>query len=277
MPISESNEGLDLFRLPPLKALYNSRYFPLIPQLVTLGVFILLIWGGFGLFTEDMDFAKVLRNTNLANLIVWSYWWPGVIIVAILAGRHWCTVCPMELITSLSGKFGLKRKPGRFLRSGWAITLFFAFILVVGVHTLAIHRVPGRMAVYMILLLAVAFLVGLIWEKRTFCTYLCPVGHLLGLYALLSAMEWRVQSRDCCDRCKTKECIAKSRQYLITARSCTSELYPTEIRDNRKCILCSPCLSSCPHDNISLRIRKPFAGLASDPKLSSAEIGFIIL
>lgn len=268
---------LDLFRIGWLKGLYGNRWFPFFLQIPMLFVFAALIYGGLGVATNDMGFAMTLRNTNLANLIVWSYWWPLVIIVAVVAGRHWCTICPIELVTTLAGKFGLRRSPGRFLRSGWVITLFYAAIVVFGIHTLAIHRIPQRMAIYLLVLVGVSILVGLIWEKRAFCTYVCPVGHLLGLYALLSSTEWRVRSKQVCDDCKTKDCVAKSRDYDITARSCTSYLYPPRIRDNRQCILCAQCLSSCPKDNPTLRLRKPFADLFADVRLTYAEIAFVVM
>lgn len=50
-------------------------------------VFGQLVAGGIGVTTDDPDFAKWLRNTNVANLVVWSYWWPVIIIVAIVLGR----------------------------------------------------------------------------------------------------------------------------------------------------------------------------------------------
>jgi len=62
----------------------------------------------------------------------------------------------MELITSFFGKIGLQNKPGKFLRSGWVITLFYATILILGIHTLAIHRIPQYIAIYMMILLATA-------------------------------------------------------------------------------------------------------------------------
>ncbi len=260
-----------------INKLFKNRYFLLAMQWLTLIVFILLIYGSIGIYTEDADFAKILRNTNLANLIVWSYWWPMIIATAILFGRYWCSICPMELITSLFGKMGLRRKPGKFLKSGWVITLFYAMILILGIHTWTIHRIPQYMAMYMLVLFAAAVLVGLIWEKRTFCTYVCPIGHLLGLYSLLTSNKLGVKDKSVCASCKTKDCIRSSNHYKIIGRSCTSELYPPEVPDNRNCILCGQCFKSCTHDNVTIKKRRFAADLFANIKLSWAEIGFFMI
>ena len=257
--------------------IFKNKYFLLLSQALSLIAFVLIIYGGIGITTSDKDFAMILRNTNLSNLIVWSYWWPIIIVTAILFGRYWCSICPMELVTSLFGKIGLKMKPGKVLRSGWIITLFYAIILVLGIHTFAIHRIPQYMAIYMLLLFAVAIIAGLIWEKRTFCTYICPVGHLLGLYSLLSFSKLRVKDPAVCENCKTKDCISRSNHYKLTGRSCTSELYPAKIKDNRSCILCGQCHKSCTKDNIAIQKRRFASDLFTDIKLSRAEIAFFIV
>ncbi|MEK6215321.1 MAG: hypothetical protein N2B00_14690 [Vibrio fluvialis] len=65
-----------------MNRLFRSSSFPLALQLLTLAAFVLLIVGGLAADTDDMKLAKELRNTNLANLIVWSYWWPLIIVEA---------------------------------------------------------------------------------------------------------------------------------------------------------------------------------------------------
>ncbi|RLD41695.1 MAG: hypothetical protein DRI86_12960 [Bacteroidetes bacterium] len=259
-----------------INRLFKNSYFLSSLQFVSLTVFVLLIYGGIGITTDDPDFAKILRNTNLPNLIVWSYWWPMIIVTAILFGRFWCSICPMELITSFFGKIGLRKRPGKILKSGWIITLFYALILVIGIHTFAIHRIPQLMAVYMLILFAVAVVVGLIWEKRTFCTYVCPIGHLLGLYSLLSFKQLRVKDKSVCDSCKTKDCIHITNHYKFTGRSCTSELFPPNITDNRACIMCGQCFKSCTKDNIAISKRRFAADLFTNIKLKWAEIAFFI-
>jgi len=246
-------------------------------QILTLFVFVALILGSINVSTQDAQFAKILRNTNLSSLLVWSYWWPIIIVTAIFFGRFWCSICPMELITSFFSKIGFKRKPGRFLKSGWLITILYGFILLVGIHTFSIHRVPQYMAIYLLLLFLGAVLVGLYWEKRTFCTYVCPVGHLLGLYSLLSFKKLRVKNQEVCKSCQTKDCIAPANHYKNIGRSCTSELYPKTLQNNKDCILCGHCFKSCTHQNIVIKNRPLGADLFKDISLSWAEISFFVM
>ena len=66
--------------------LLKARWFPALVQLLMLGVFVLLIFGGLGVTSSNLDIIQYLRDTNLANLVVWSYWWPVIIIAAVLFG-----------------------------------------------------------------------------------------------------------------------------------------------------------------------------------------------
>ena len=232
--------------------LFRLTWFPLAFQLLALVVFIMLMIGGLPANTSDMAFAKVLRNTNVANLIVWSYWWPLIILSAMFLGRVWCAVCPMELVTSLASRVGLKRNPPAFLRSGWVITIFFVLILFVGIHTLAIHRVPFRMAIYMLVLFGAAVVFGLLFSRNTFCAHVCPVGHLLGLYARLAPMGWGVRDRSVCSECKDQSCVSKKTAYEFQGRSCGVGLQPAKIEDNTQCLLCGQCLKACDRNNLGI-------------------------
>jgi len=238
-----------------INRLFQHTWFPLGLQIITLVVFILLICGGLAANTSDTALAKVLRNTNMANLIVWSYWWPLIILSAIFLGRVWCTVCPMELLTSIAARAGLKRKPPAFFRSGWVITEFYILILFIGIHTLAIHRVPFRMAIYMILLLAAAVATGLLFSRNTFCAHVCPVGHLLGLYARLAPFGWGVKDESVCRTCKDKSCVSNKTAYAFQGHSCGVGIYPGKVEDNTQCVLCGQCLKACDRNNPGVSVR----------------------
>ena len=242
-----------------INRLFRFNWFPLALQIVTLGVFMLLIAGGLAANTQDLAFAKVLRNTNVANLMIWSYWWPLIVLSAIFLGRVWCAVCPMELMTSLAAKVGLKRKPPAFLRSGWVVTAFYFLILIVGIHTLAIHRIPFRMAIYMLALFALAVVSGLLFSRNTFCAHVCPVGHLLGIYARLAPVGWGVKDNTVCSACKDKSCVSNATAYEFQGRSCGVGLHPAHIDDNTDCILCGQCLKACDRNNPGL-IERPNPG-----------------
>lgn len=268
---------MNLLKIGLIRRLCLSGWFPLAAQLVTLVVFGLILAGGLGVKTSDPAFGKVLRNTNLANLLVWSYWWPLIIIASVLLGRIWCTVCPVELITALAGRIGLRRKVPDLLKSGWVITVFYAVVLLLGIRVLSIHRIPQRMAIYMLVLLGTAVIVSLVYQKRSFCSYVCPVGHLLGLYALIAPFEWRADDLSTCKSCKTKDCVTAKKHYLVVGRSCTSNLYPATINDNRQCLLCTQCLKVCPNDNLRFSIRRSFADFFQAIDLRAAQVAFILL
>ena len=265
---------------------FRKWYFPVVFKYISLIAYILLIAVGLSATSSDAAFLKQLRNTNLGNLVIWSYWWPAIVIGAIFFGRVWCMVCPVEIITTFFAKIGLKRKRPKWLLSGWAITIFYILILFVGIQGFAIHRNPTYMAVYLLAIVGVSILVGGIYEKNTFCRYVCPVGHLLGLYARLSFLGWRVKDRNICDTCKDKSCIHRKYQYNLNYKSCGVDLYPAKIEDNSHCILCAGCLKTCSKYQSEPNANRPnpqftYIGFGNDlfklKPLKIAEMAFVMV
>ena len=142
-------------------------------------------------------------------------------------------------------KIGFKTKQPKWLLSGWAISIFYIFILVYGINILAIHRNPAYMASYLTFIIVVSIVIGIIYEKNTFCRYVCPVGHLLGIYSRISMWGWRVKNPTICTDCSDKSCIQKKYRYSLNNKSCGVNLYPAKIEDNSHCILCAGCLKTC--------------------------------
>ena len=246
----------------------------------------ILIITGLAANSTDAVFLKQLRNTNLGNLIVWSYWWPAIIILAIFFGRIWCMVCPVEIITSFFAKIGFKKKRPAWLLSGWTITVFFMIILFVGIQGFAIHRNPFFMAIYLLVIVGVSIIIGSIYEKNTFCRYVCPVGYLLSMYSKLSFFGWRVKNTKTCETCKDKSCIHKNYRYNLNNKSCGVDLYPASIDDNADCILCAGCLKTCSNYQSEKNVERPnpqltHIGFANDlfklKPLKMAEMVFVLV
>ena len=101
-------------------------------------------------FYLTSSILKKLRNTNPGNLIVRSYWWPAIILLAIFFGPIWCMICPVEVITTFFAKVGLKRKRSKWLLSGMAITIFYILIIPVTTHLqlVAEDKSAGNMIMY---------------------------------------------------------------------------------------------------------------------------------
>jgi len=269
-----------------INRLFSKWFFPVSLKYVSLGIYIILIVTGLMAYSTDAGFLIQLRNTNLGNLIVWSYWWPAIVIMAIFFGRIWCMICPVEIITTFFAKIGLKRKRPKWLLSGWAITIFYILILIIGIQGFAIHRNPFFMAVYLLSIVLVSIVVGSIYEKNTFCRYVCPVGYLLGLYSRLSLFGWRVKNKSICDNCKDKSCIHKKYQYNLNIKSCGVDLYPATISDNSNCILCGGCLKTCAKYQSVSNTNRPnpelkYIGFANDlyrlKPLKIAEMVFVLV
>lgn len=269
-----------------INSFLSAKGLTIISKIFFLFILLALLLVGFNGLDKTGTLIRELRNTNLANLIVWSYWWPIIIILSIFFGRIWCMICPVELITSIFAKIGIKTKPSKFIKNGWAITIFYILILLVGINIFEIHRNPVYMAYYLLSIVAISIIAGFIYEKNTFCRYFCPVGYVLGLYSRLSFFGLRVGNKKICESCKDKSCISKNHTYNLEVKSCGVGIYPAEIKDNTDCILCAGCIKACEKHNDTNQKGRPnprfrYIGFAHDlfkiNKLKLSEFVFIFL
>ena len=90
-------------------------------------------------------------------------------------------------------------------------------------------------------------MLSLVFEKRAFCSYVCPIGGFSAIYAKAAPVEVRVVDKAICAAHSEKTCY----------QSCPWGLYLVALRDSSQCGLCMECLRSCPSDNVAVNIR-PF-------------------
>jgi polyferredoxin len=227
-----------------------------------LAVFVSLAVSAWGLYPPDGVPDKLYAKSNLVNLLVWGLWWPAMVWTAVLFGRVWCAVCPLELLANgterLARRLGVKQHSlGKWLCSGALIVALYGLIqmLVAGVH---LHRIPAYTSLFLWSLLTFAAVVGFVFKDRAFCRAFCPVGLLLGTYGRGSMLAVRARSSQGCGTCTGKDCARACNRTRGDGRSCPSLLNPARLNSSADCLVCGQCLKVCQPDNMGLCLRRPF-------------------
>jgi polyferredoxin len=278
---SASHSGIDLLRVRALRRLVLWGGFPYVFQAVLLAVFVALIVLAWGVHAPDGVSGKLFAKTNLVTLLVWGVWWPAMIWVAVLFGRVWCMVCPLELVGNVSERaarrLGVRQRTlGKAVAAGGIIVVLYwaSQLLVMGLH---LHRVPAYTAVFLLGLLVLAALTGALFRDRAFCRGFCPVGLLLGTYGRGGMLAVRRVSGSACRSCADKRCLAGRNRGRIDARSCPSLLNPPKLASNRDCLVCCQCTKACGSANMGLLLRRPFPASDERTAISSWPVTIFVM
>lgn len=278
-----SRVRFDILRWKPARAVVLWVGFPVVFQALALAAVGSLAVAGFGVGAGmNADGLMTLRKTNLSTLVVWGLWWPAMIAVAIVFGRAWCTVCPMELVSragdSVARRIGWPRAhPGRFLRAGWPV-VFAYLVLQILVAGFSIHRVPHYTAIFLVSLMGAALGAGLVFRgPRSFCTAFCPAGALLSVYGRTTPIGLETRDASVCGACATKDCVRESNRYRFDKRSCPSLLRPFHRGPSDGCVLCLQCAKVCPHDNVGVGLVSEGAPVRRRALLRPAEAAFVMV
>lgn len=259
---SESKQGFNLLRIGWIRAVVLSSLFLYVVQGLMLFVFIWLAVFGWGLFAPEGVESKQFAKTNIVNLLIWAVWWPTMVWVAVLFGRVWCAICPLELVANVTERLGRRVGGkqwvlGNWLRSGFLIVAIYALIqmLVAGVE---LHRIPAYTSVFLWMMLASAALIGFFFRDRAFCRGFCPVGMLLATYGRGSMLAVRPAGEEACSACPGKDCVRAHNRTRLDSRSCPSLLNPSKLNSSADCLVCGQCIKVCPPSNMGLYLRRPF-------------------
>ena len=238
-----SEQPYNLLELAWLKRFVLWKGFPLSLQTPVLMLTLVIVLLG---ILDTGDGAR-----NLATRLTWIIWWPGIILTFVLFGRAWCLVCPFGTLNELSAKLAnSQRKLPRWLRGIWVSTLLF-LVLTWADEQLGIVRSPLMTAGLIIVLAAAAVAIGLFFQRRSFCRYLCPITGLQGLYSMLAPIELRAGDLS---RCR-QECRQACYRGSATAAGCPMMEFPAMMERNNYCNFCFQRVKACPKDNWLFRLR----------------------
>jgi polyferredoxin len=250
---------IELTRNPMLKGALVNRY----PQ---MAVFVVMLAGYLFAILAGL-LSTPVGNRNFSIVFVWIAWWAVLILVAVpVFGRGWCAVCPIPLPGEWLQRGATldppHRKPGwanlrwpKFLRNIWLQNIFF---LLLALFSSVVLTSPRLTSVILASMLFAALGLSMVFERRSFCRYLCPVGGFIGIYSQTAPIELRVKDKHVCAACGGKPCYNGS----ASGYGCPWGVIPPGLTKNTDCGLCLECLRTCPRDNIAVNLRPFSADLA---------------
>lgn len=268
-------DRIELTGNPFIKQVLKNRW----PQLT---VFVVMLTGYVFAILAGLV-GTTVGSHNFSIVFVWIAWWAILILVAVpFFGRGWCAVCPIPLpgewlqrgavLTPAAKKpKWLNRRWPRALRNIWLQNVSF---LLLALFSSVLLTTPNITGIVLAGMLFAAIGLSTIFERRSFCRYLCPVGGFIGLYSQTAPLELRIKEKQVCAACEGKPCYNGS----ANGYGCPWDVFPGGLTKNTYCGLCMECLRTCPHDNIAIHVR-PFSADLAKPsaRMDEAFKAFIML
>jgi ferredoxin len=270
----------ELTKFKPIRKLFKSRWFPLLIILINLFMFTIILLAGFvGGYSSG--------NYNFGIMIVWILWWVMLMFVLVPGlARSWCLMCPFPIFSDWFQRrrlFGVKEgKPRglnlRFpkpLRNMWLMNfIFLGTTFFSGFFTVR----PFATFILLAGIILVATVTGLVFQKRSFCLYMCPVSGFQGLYSQFATSEIRRKDPELCKKHSPKTCFVGNEK----GHGCPWLLTPFDFKKNTYCGMCLECFKTCPYDNMAFNLRPPGIDILVDDRrekrgLDEAWKAFIML
>lgn len=264
---SPSAPGIDLGAVRPIRAVLSAGGFPAVIQAGLLLVCVALAVLAWGVHAPAGVNAKLFAKSNLVTLVIWGLWWPAMVWAAVLLGRTWCMVCPLEFLGRVTEKLGRRlglagRPLPRWLAGGGIIVTIFIVLqlLVPGVQ---LHRTPAYTAVFLTTMLGLVIVAALLFQHRAFCRGFCPAGLFLGTYGRGGLLAVRPGP--------------PGAPPAPDARTCPTLLNPSGLDHSRDCLMCCHCVKASPPGAMRLLLRPPYCGTDARPQLASWPVTIFVM
>jgi polyferredoxin len=253
---NQDKSKCDLLQYNAVASVFKNRKTQFLFQLPAVLLLLLVVFAGF--------FGIQNSSKNLATISIWVIWWSLLIISLALAGRVWCVMCPFGAVGDwvqrrafykrVNDTFSLNRKlPAKF--RNLSIAAVFFLVITWADFQFNLVNSPLNTAYFIFVLLVLIVIVSIIFERRSFCRYVCPITGLIGMYSMFAPFELRAKEKETCKTCKEKFCISGNEKGY----PCPVFEYPGTMEKNTHCILCTECVKTCYRNNISFNLRS-FAG-----------------
>ncbi|MDA8312182.1 MAG: 4Fe-4S binding protein [Actinomycetota bacterium] len=272
---TDPEPGLELTRDPRVARLVRNRKFQFLLIVPNQVVFWTVIFVGIA--------GTAIPGLNFGAAITWYVWFCLVFVMMVVVGRAWCAMCPFggfaEWIQRRSfwnrtqKALGLGRKfPEPLARLGFLIPVA-SFLVLTWIEEFFNIAGPGNPAdtSWMVVgIVSSALIFFLVFERRTFCRYVCPLTTLIGTVGSMgSAAGFRTKDREVCLSCRTKDCMRGGEKGY----GCPWYTWPGSADSNLSCGLCSECYKACPEGNVGLFVQRPLTSVVA-PRRRRADVAW---
>ena len=243
----EGKYTFNLLQLEQVRNFFRHRFYPVGIQILTGAFFSIIFLLAF--------MGNQSPDSNVTLLLVWAMWWPMLAISWFLGARIWCSICPMGAVNDLLNKFcSLKKNVPKFIRDNsiYLSALGLALIIYVEVSSNMVNS-PMTTGFLLLSIAAFAVLSGILYERRVWCRYLCPLGRLAATFSGCSVIEWRSNLSICNSNCKTNACYKGNDEVP----GCPLYQGPFSLYSNHDCILCGNCVKLCENASPAFNVRIP--------------------
>lgn len=194
-----------------------------------------------------------------ANALAWGLWWPVLVLSALFLGRVWCAVCPLsstgEAVQRCAGR-GLS--PPSWLKEVWPTPALLGFAAIIWIeHVTQMPTHPRATALLLLSLAAIAAILGWVFQRHTWCRYLCPLGAMSAAFTTVSAVRLRARREVCQASCVGNECYRGAPH----AQGCPMFNHALFLNGGEHCKLCLECLRACPVQSPRLVLQLPLSDI----------------
>ncbi|WP_368487545.1 4Fe-4S binding protein [Clostridium sp. BJN0013] len=265
---SGKQDNINLLNNKTFTRFIKSKWYPGIFQLPVALIFAFIVF--------ELIVGPAEAHDNFGTAGTWVLWWPLLPIILLFLGRFWCTICPFGTLNDVVQKFVGSNKPvPKFLKKYgiWIIDGIFLMITWSD-HIWGIVESPRGSGVLLLMITTAVVLSGALFERRTWCRYLCFLGGLSGNYSRTGMLELR-GTPEKCSKCNVAACYKGGK----SAPGCPMFEFPRTMDTSAQCNLCGHCIKNCPNNSIRITPRVPTKELwlVKKPKLEVSFLAIVIM
>lgn len=245
LPKTEGKWEYNILRIPWIRNFLKSNVFPRVPQIIIGSVLFITILCLF--------FGPGNPTSNIGLTLGWYVGWPLMFFSFFFLARTWCSVCSLAIPgTILQNIVKPTRSTPQFIKkySGWIMALLCIVVFWIEIVWDAYNSPYLTGAIILIICLG-SILFSVLFSRRTWCRYLCPLGAVNAIFSMPSVVELRSNSHVCMNKCDNHSCYRGDAEIP----GCPMFRHPYLVDNNRDCIMCAKCIKSCENSSVQLNLR----------------------